>query len=65
MNLLNDRFIREQNAKMREEALVSRTNAQEIYKDPQSANIVIAVIADALGISTNTYGPFKKQPAHK
>lgn len=40
------------------------TNAQEIYKDPQSANIVIAVLADALGISTNTYGPYKK-PAKK
>lgn len=37
------------------------TNAQEIYKDPESANIVLAVLADALGISTNTYGPYKKQ----
>lgn len=41
------------------------TNAQEIYKDPNAANIVVAVLADALGISTNTYGPYKKQPVHK
>lgn len=41
------------------------TNAQEIYKDPNAANIVLAVLADALGISTNTYGPYKKQPVHK
>lgn len=41
------------------------TNAMEIYRDPDSANIVLAVLADALGISTNTYGPYKKQVAHK
>lgn len=70
MNILNDKFIREQNQKMREEALAQRpitiTNSEEIHKDPDSANIVLAVLADALGISTNTYGPYKKQAvAHK
>lgn len=44
---------------------MSITNAQEIYNDPKAANIVVAVLADALGISTNTYGPYKKKPAHK
>jgi len=42
------------------------TNFQELHNDPKSANIILAVIADALGISTNTYGPYqKRQPAHK
>lgn len=40
------------------------TNAMEMKNDPQSANIVLGAIADALGISTNTYGPYKKKTTH-
>lgn len=36
------------------------TNAQEIMSNPKSANILIALIADSLGISTNTYSAKKK-----
>lgn len=36
------------------------TNYVELKNDPKSANILAAMIADALGISTNTYGPAKK-----
>lgn len=32
------------------------TNIQELNKDPNSANVLIATIADMLGIATNTYG---------
>lgn len=31
------------------------TNYEELKKNPNSANIIVALIADALGISTNTY----------
>jgi len=41
------------------------TNYTELAKDPKSANIVIAMIADALGISTNTYGLEPKQQLKK
>lgn len=33
------------------------SNFLELHDDPQAANIVAALIADGLGISTNTYGP--------
>jgi hypothetical protein len=36
------------------------TNWWELYKDPNSANVFVAMIADALGISTNTYGGKRK-----
>jgi hypothetical protein len=36
------------------------TNAQELYGDPHAANPILAMIADALGIATNTYAPKKK-----
>lgn len=35
------------------------TNYQELKNDPNSANKLVAVIADALGIGTNTYGAQK------
>jgi hypothetical protein len=31
------------------------TNARELWNDPKSANLFIAMLADALGIATNTY----------
>lgn len=37
------------------------TNYAELAKDPNSANKLIAVIADALGIGTNTYSAKKKK----
>jgi hypothetical protein len=38
------------------------TNAVELLKDPNSANVFIAMLADALGIATNTYnGKSKKR----
>lgn len=33
------------------------TNAYELYNDPNSANMLATIIADGLGISTNTYAP--------
>lgn len=39
-------------------------NVQELAADPKSANIVLATIADALGISVNTYGAAKKSAKH-
>lgn len=36
------------------------TNIQELLADPNSANLILSVIADGLGISTNTYSPKKK-----
>lgn len=36
---------------------MAATNYMELREDPDSANILAAMIADALGISTNTYGP--------
>lgn len=35
------------------------TNAEEAFRDPNSANDLLIIIADALGISTNTYAPKK------
>lgn len=37
------------------------TNYEELRKDPKSANIIAAMIADALGISVNTYGNQSKK----
>lgn len=37
------------------------TNYMELKNDPQSANILAAMIADSLGIATNTYGPTVKK----
>lgn len=37
-------------------------NAIELYGDPKSAGVLLGVLADALGISTNTYG---KKPKPK
>lgn len=37
------------------------TNAQELFSDPHAANPLIGMIADALGIATNTYAPPKKK----
>ncbi len=37
------------------------TTYQELKSNPKSANILAAMIADALGISTNTYSPIKKK----
>lgn len=37
------------------------TNAQELYNDPKSAGVLAGTIADALGISANTYGAPKKK----
>lgn len=34
-------------------------NFEELQKDPNSANIILATLADALGIATNTYSPTK------
>lgn len=36
------------------------TTFQDLKKDPNSANTVLAMIADGLGISTNTYGQTQK-----
>ena len=36
------------------------TNYQELQNDPNSANILVAMMADALGIGTNTYGKKKR-----
>lgn len=36
------------------------SNAQEIMNNPKSANFLLALIADSLGISTNTYSAKKK-----
>lgn len=35
------------------------TNAEELLKDPNSANDILSIIADALGIGTNTYSKKK------
>jgi hypothetical protein len=35
------------------------TNTAELASNPNAANIVLATIADALGISVNTYSPKK------
>jgi len=40
------------------------TNAQELANDPNSANMLLAMIADALGVATNTMDPTKKKPKH-
>ncbi len=37
------------------------TNTVELYQDPKSAGVLAGTIADALGISANTYGPPKKK----
>jgi hypothetical protein len=37
------------------------TNYQELKNDPKSANILAAMIADSMGIATNTYGPAVKK----
>lgn len=37
------------------------TNYQELKNDPNSANKLLAILADALGISTNTYKAQKKK----
>lgn len=37
------------------------TNYMELKNDPNSANILTAMIADSLGIATNTYGDSKKK----
>lgn len=37
------------------------TNAAELYNDPKSAGVLAGTIADALGISANTYGAPKKK----
>ncbi len=39
---------------------ISITNYQELRNDPNSANIIAAMIADGLGIGTNTYGKSTK-----
>lgn len=40
------------------------TTFAELKNDPNSANIIIAMIADALGLNTNTYSPpISKQPS--
>ena len=39
------------------------TNAIELANDPKSANMFLAMLADALGISANTYSG-KKKPKH-
>lgn len=36
------------------------SNYEELKNDPNSANVIISLIADALGISTNTYSKNKK-----
>lgn len=36
---------------------LSVANYDELRKDPKSANKLVATVADALGIATNTYGP--------
>lgn len=38
---------------------------QELQKDPNSANIIISMIAEALGISTNTYSPKNQTKAYQ
>lgn len=38
------------------------TNFMELKDNPNSANIILAMIADALGIGTNTYSKKKKKP---
>ena len=43
-NLLEDAFVP-----------ISFQNAQEVLEDPDSANNLLTIIADGLGISTNTY----------
>lgn len=40
---------------------LSISNYQELKNDPHSANTILAMIADGLGISTNTYGQTVKQ----
>lgn len=35
------------------------TNAIELYQNPNSANILVGTLADALGIVTNTYSAKK------
>ncbi len=37
------------------------TNAASVLNDPNGANALLTIIADALGISTNTYAPQKKK----
>lgn len=43
------------------------SNAQELARDPNSAGVVLGMLADMLGISTNTWSPpprrLKRQPA--
>jgi hypothetical protein len=36
------------------------TTYEELSKNPNSANIIISMILEGLGISTNTYSPKKK-----
>jgi hypothetical protein len=38
------------------------TNVHELATNPNAANVVLATIADALGISVNTYSPKPKAP---
>lgn len=42
-------------------APIAATNYVELKNDPNSANILLAMIADALGISTNTYSGKRKR----
>lgn len=37
------------------------TNATELLQNPNSANFFLAILADALGLTTNTYAPPKKK----
>ena len=39
-------------------------NAVELAHDPKSANLLLALLADALGVNTNTMDPTKKKPKH-
>jgi hypothetical protein len=41
------------------------TNSIELMKDPNSANVVAALIADGLGISTNTFSPTARKRQKK
>lgn len=36
------------------------SNAIELYQDPKSANLLLGIMLDGLGVSTNTYGAKKK-----
>lgn len=70
-SVINDVYIRHEDFNYKKPTLggeisnfgvpLSITNTQELLSDPNSADVVLSIIADGLGINTNTYKPTAKK----